>query len=79
MNKSSCALVAALAVAVAFPVPADAAPARESLGVAHAPADVTALECLRGGGMLIVAADGSGPGGFTKRCQGGTHDGETVV
>ncbi len=40
---------------------------------------MTALECVRGGGMIIVAAEGQGTGAFTKRCQGGTHDGETIV
>ncbi|MBT2411284.1 hypothetical protein J7I94_12015 [Streptomyces sp. ISL-12] len=71
MHKSSCALVAALAVALAFPVPsADAAAVR-------VPGDVTAIECLEGGGSLLVEWDGQG--GFVRQCQGGVHDGEALV
>lgn len=43
---------------------------------AAAPADVGAGECIAGGGMIVIATEGSG---FTMRCSGGTHDGETVV
>ncbi|MEU4659571.1 hypothetical protein AB0G32_37525 [Streptomyces sp. NPDC023723] len=71
MYKSSWALIAALAVVLACP----AGPARA--GTARVPADVTATECLRGGGLLLVLWDGQG--GWLKQCQGGTHDGETVV
>ncbi|CAL9342515.1 hypothetical protein SUDANB145_00295 [Streptomyces sp. enrichment culture] len=72
MHKSSCALVAALAVVLVFPVPsADAA------ALPRVPGDVTAVECLRGGGSLLVEWDGQG--GFTRRCQGGVHDGEALV
>lgn len=73
MSKSSC--VGALAVALALAV--GPAPAAVTDAVA-APVDVTASECLRGGGMIIVAADGEG-GAFTQRCQGGVHDGETIL
>ncbi|MBD9735553.1 hypothetical protein IGX29_27870 [Streptomyces sp. H28] len=43
---------------------------------AAAPADVGAGECVAGGGMIVISAEDSG---FTMRCSGGTHDGETVV
>lgn len=48
-------------------------------GAAGAPLDVTAGECIQGGGMIIIIADGTAPGGFSKTCQGGTHDGETII
>ncbi|WP_320774652.1 hypothetical protein [Streptomyces sp. CRN 30] len=75
MRKSSYALAAALAVAVACSAPAaGAAPER---GTVLAPADVSPAQCLAGGGILRVSADGRG--GFVKTCQGGTHDGENLV
>jgi hypothetical protein len=49
---------------------------------AHAatlPADVTASQCVAGGGMIIISAVGDGAQGYTKRCMGGVHDGETVI
>ncbi|MGP2436277.1 hypothetical protein [Streptomyces sp. JW3] len=71
MYKSSCALIAALAVVLACPVASAQAVA------ARVPLDVTATECLRGGGSFLVLWDGQG--GWIKQCQGGTHDGETIV
>ncbi|MEU3948815.1 hypothetical protein [Streptomyces sp. NPDC029526] len=44
-----------------------------------APADVSARECIAGGGMIVVSAQGPGGQTFTMRCSGGVHDGETVV
>ncbi|MBQ1095193.1 hypothetical protein ACIQ1J_09135 [Streptomyces sp. NPDC097107] len=76
MRKSSWAVVAALALSVLCAAPAEAAVSR----AAHLPVDVTATECIRGGGVIIISVDGSsGTGSFTKRCQGGTHDGESVT
>ncbi|AXE83437.1 MULTISPECIES: hypothetical protein [unclassified Streptomyces] len=49
---------------------------------AHAaarPADVTASQCIAGGGMIIISAVGNGSESYTKRCEGGIHDGQTVV
>jgi hypothetical protein len=43
------------------------------------PADVTASQCVAGGGMIIISAVGDGAQGYTKRCMGGVHDGETVI
>ncbi|MEU9554027.1 hypothetical protein [Streptomyces fumanus] len=68
MKKPSYLWAAGLAVALLGPVPVAAA----------APGDVTATECLRGGGLLVIAADGP-DGTLTKHCRGGSHDGETVV
>lgn len=69
MHKPSCALIAALA-ADALAVPsADAA--------GRVPLDVTATEYLRGGGSFLVHRDGQG--GWIGQCQGGTHDGETII
>ncbi|MDT0386422.1 MULTISPECIES: hypothetical protein [Streptomyces] len=62
------ALLAALALT------ALAAPAR----AAALPADVTASQCIAGGGMIIISAVGDGSP-WTKRCMGGIHDGQTVV
>ncbi|MEJ1202690.1 MULTISPECIES: hypothetical protein [unclassified Streptomyces] len=75
MRKSSWAAVAALALSVLSAAPAEAAVSR----AVHLPVDVTATECIQGGGVIIISVDGSGTGSFTKRCQGGTHDGETVT
>ncbi|WP_432057350.1 hypothetical protein [Streptomyces sp. bgisy022] len=44
-----------------------------------APADVSAGECVAGGGVIVVSAQGPGAQTFTMRCSGGVHDGETVV
>ncbi|MFB6553925.1 hypothetical protein [Streptomyces sp. NPDC056405] len=75
MRKSSWAVVAALVLSVLCAAPAEAAVSR----AAHLPVDVTATECIQGGGVIIISVDGSGTGSFTKRCQGGTHDGESVT
>ncbi|GGX28769.1 hypothetical protein [Streptomyces lomondensis] len=69
MRELSYALLTALVLA------APAAPAR---AVAR-PADVTASQCIAGGGMIIISAVGDGSQGWTKRCAGGVHDGRTVV
>jgi hypothetical protein len=77
MRKSTWAVVAALTVPVLC-----AAPAEASVSVsrtASLPADVTATECVQGGGVIIISVDQSGTGSFTKRCQGGVHDGESVT
>lgn len=74
MRESSWAVVAALAVSVLCAAPAAAAVPRAT----HLPGDVTASECLRGGGVILISADGEGTGSFTARCQGGSHDGETI-
>ncbi|MFD5157183.1 hypothetical protein ACFWMJ_03785 [Streptomyces hawaiiensis] len=63
------ALLAALA-ASALAVPPTAA---------ALPADVTASQCVAGGGMIIISAVGEGSQSYTKRCMGGVHDGETVL
>ncbi|CAL9617973.1 hypothetical protein [Streptomyces sp. enrichment culture] len=47
--------------------------------VAAAPADVSARECIAGGGVIVVSAQGPGAQTFTMHCSGGVHDGETVV
>jgi hypothetical protein len=80
MNKSSWAPAAVLAVSVlCAAAPASAAAQDLPQGAAGAPLDVTAGECVQGGGMIIIIADGTAPGGFSKTCQGGTHDGETII
>jgi hypothetical protein len=66
---------AALALSLLCAAPEAAAAA----GAARLPAEVTASECVQGGGVIIISVDGSGTGSFTKRCQGGTHDGESVT
>ncbi|MFJ8595277.1 hypothetical protein [Streptomyces sp. NPDC093598] len=63
------ALVTALAVSVL------AVPCR----AAALPADVTASQCIAGGGSIVISAVGDGWQAYTKRCVGGVHDGETVV
>ncbi|MFI0269457.1 hypothetical protein [Streptomyces luteogriseus] len=68
MRKLSYTLLAALAAsALAVPVTA-----------AALPADVTASQCVAGGGMIVISAVGDGSQGYTKRCMGGVHDGQTV-
>jgi hypothetical protein len=69
MTRLPYALLTALAVASL------AAPAH----AAARPADVTASQCIAGGGMIIISAVGDGSHSFTKRCEGGVHDGETVL
>ncbi|MFH9011800.1 hypothetical protein ACH4C6_10515 [Streptomyces sp. NPDC017943] len=63
------AVIAALALS-AFALPAHAA---------VLPADVTPSQCIAGGGMIIISAVGQGDDGYTKRCEGGIHDGQTVT
>ncbi|MFE0811217.1 hypothetical protein ACFW4M_11485 [Streptomyces sp. NPDC058794] len=75
MRKSLWAVVAALTVPVLCAAPAAASGSPD----AHLPADVTATECIQGGGLIVVSVDQSGTGSFTKRCQGGVHDGESVT
>ncbi|GAA4789783.1 hypothetical protein [Streptomyces ziwulingensis] len=77
MKKSSYASAAVLALAVALGAPAAAAAQR--CGPARGPADVSASQCLAGGGLIIISSDGSGSGTFTQHCHGGSHDGETIV
>ncbi|MDG9715387.1 hypothetical protein [Streptomyces sp. DH24] len=83
MKMSSQLLVAALTVTALSAGTAQAAglPAQDltARGTAQLPADVSARDCVQGGGMIIVAASGDGANSFTKRCQGGTHDGETIT
>lgn len=40
-------------------------------------ADISAQECVRGGGLVIINAVGDGT--YTKYCEGGAHDGETIT
>lgn len=75
MRKSSWAVGAALAASVLCGAWAQAAVAH----VPYAPRDVTADECLRGGGLIVVSADGEQPGSFTRLCRGGVHDGQSVT
>jgi hypothetical protein len=81
MRKSSWASAVVLAVSVlcAAPVQASAAQGLSDAvgrGTARVPAGVTSSECVQGGG--IIMADSAAPNGFSMRCQGGTHDGETI-
>ncbi|MDQ0710955.1 hypothetical protein QFZ55_000407 [Streptomyces luteogriseus] len=43
------------------------------------PADVTASQCIAGGGMIVISAVGDVSQGYTKRRMGGVHDGQTVL
>jgi hypothetical protein len=85
MRESSWSVIAALTLAVLCAAPAEAAVTRAlaadsgALRATRLPSDVTATQCIQGGGVIIVSVDGTGTGTFTKRCQGGTHDGETVL
>ncbi|MER6166225.1 hypothetical protein [Streptomyces violaceorubidus] len=75
MRKSSCTVIAALALSVMC-----ATGARAS--VPHAPglpSEVTATECVEGGGVIVISADSDGSGSFTTLCQGGIHDGQAVT
>ncbi|MFG3112487.1 hypothetical protein [Streptomyces tendae] len=75
MRKSSCTVIAALAVSVLCATGARASVPR----VASLPGEVTASECVAGGGVIIISADGDGTGSFTSLCRGGTHDGQTIT
>ncbi|MFJ6557041.1 hypothetical protein ACIQNT_33200 [Streptomyces luteogriseus] len=70
MRKLPYALLAAALAASALAVPATAA---------ALPVDVTASQCVAGGGMIVISAVGDGVQGYTKRCMGGVHDGRTVL
>ncbi|MFD5285330.1 hypothetical protein [Streptomyces rubrogriseus] len=73
MRKSSCTVVAALALSVLGATGAEAsAPRAPSVA-----SDVTATECLQGGGGIVVTADGAGA--LTAFCRGGIHDGQIVT
>ncbi|OMI91793.1 hypothetical protein BSZ07_02655 [Streptomyces sp. M1013] len=75
MRKSSCTVLAALALSVLCATGARAA-------VPHAPSlpsDVTATECVQGGGVIVISADGDGTGSFTTICRGGVHDGQAIT
>ncbi|MFD0318952.1 hypothetical protein [Streptomyces flavalbus] len=50
-----------------------------SAGPAHAAADVSAYECVQGGGVIVISAVEGSTDTFTKRCVGGLHDGETIT
>ncbi|MFD5233775.1 hypothetical protein ACFWJ5_35660 [Streptomyces qaidamensis] len=69
MRTLSYALLAALA-ATALAAPATAA---------ALPADVTASQCVAGGGMIVISAVGDGSPSYSKRCMGGVHEGETIL
>ncbi|KAF2775648.1 hypothetical protein ACFWQ6_27350 [Streptomyces coelicoflavus] len=75
MRKSSCTVIAALAVWALSAAGAEAAVLR----VPDLPGEVTATECIQGGGVIIISADGDGTGSFTTLCRGGIHDGQTVT
>ncbi|MFJ3037647.1 MULTISPECIES: hypothetical protein [Streptomyces] len=75
MRKSSCTVIAALAVSVLCATGARASVPR----AASLPAEVTASQCVAGGGVIVISADGDGTGSFTSLCRGGTHDGQTIT
>ncbi|GAA2573693.1 MULTISPECIES: hypothetical protein [Streptomyces] len=75
MRKSSWTAIAALAVSVLCAAGAQAA----ERGAPARPGEVTATECVRGGGVIVISADGDGTGSFTRLCSGGAHDGQTVT
>ncbi|MHC3469457.1 hypothetical protein ACYF6T_12140 [Streptomyces sp. 7R007] len=74
MKMSLGILAGALTVSVCSTAAATQAAAASS--VVHRPADVSASECIRGGGVIIINASGDGP--YLTYCEGGTHDGETI-
>ncbi|MFF0644423.1 hypothetical protein ACFYVV_12525 [Streptomyces tendae] len=73
MRKSSCTVIAALAVSVLCATGARASVPR----AAGLPGEVTASQCVAGGGVIIISEDGTGS--FTSLCRGGTHDGQTIT
>ena len=75
MRKSSCTVIAAVALWILCATEAEAA----EPGAPGLPGEVTATECIEGGGVIIISADGDGTGAFTTLCRGGTHDGQTVT
>ncbi|CAM5226869.1 hypothetical protein SVIOM342S_08210 [Streptomyces violaceorubidus] len=66
MRKSSCTVIAALAVSLLGTSGAHASMPR----AAHLPGDVTATECIEGGGVEIIisARTGGGTGAHSRRC-----------
>lgn len=76
MRNSSWAVAAAVALSVLCAAPAAAAAGPRAT---HLPGGVTATQCVRGGGMIIITADSEAAGSLTARCQGGTHHGETII
>ncbi|MEV8127412.1 hypothetical protein AB0P07_25555 [Streptomyces sp. NPDC085944] len=75
MRKSSCTMIAAVALWLLCAAGAGAA----ELGAPGLLRQVTATECIEGGGVIIISADGDGTGSFTTLCRGGIHDGQTVT
>ncbi|WP_030185301.1 hypothetical protein [Streptomyces violaceorubidus] len=75
MRKSSCTVIAALALSVLCATGARASVPRAPV----LPSEVTATECVEGGGVIVISADGDGSGAFTTLCQGGVHDGQAVT
>ncbi|AIV32432.1 hypothetical protein LMJ38_33445 [Streptomyces sp. R1] len=75
MRKSSCTVIAAVTLWILCAAGAEAA----EPGAPGLPGEVTATECIEGGGVIIISADGDGTGSFTALCRGGTHDGQTVT
>ncbi|MGW3097112.1 hypothetical protein ACWDCC_27210 [Streptomyces sp. NPDC001102] len=76
------ALAASLSLSAgAIPAVASSAqePARErtARSTTEVFADVSAQECVRGRGVIIINALGDGT--YTEHCEGGTHDGETIT
>ncbi|MEV2256499.1 hypothetical protein AB0I94_39185 [Streptomyces sp. NPDC050147] len=76
MRDSSWAVVPALTLSLLCAAPAAAAAEPRAT---HLPGDVTANQCIRGGGMIIISADSEGTGRLRARCQGGIHNGETIT
>ncbi|MFI8234841.1 hypothetical protein ACIGDI_39200 [Streptomyces sp. NPDC085900] len=86
MKLSPAIVVVALTTALCF----GAAPVQAAAPVVQKPpqsstagsttqvfADISAQECVRGGGVIIINAVGDST--YTKYCEGGTHDGETIT
>ncbi|MCM1938142.1 hypothetical protein NC239_07900 [Streptomyces sp. G3] len=75
MRKSSCTVVAAVALWILCAAGAEAA----EPGAPGLLGKVTATECIEGGGVIIISAAGDGTGSFTTLCRGGAHDGQTIT
>jgi hypothetical protein len=75
MRESSWTAVAALALSIPCVPGAEAA----LLRAPRLSGDVTATECVRGGGVLVIPAGGEGAGPVSTRCRGGTHDGQAIT
>ncbi|MFE6281058.1 hypothetical protein [Streptomyces sp. NPDC057877] len=82
MKTSPPALAVALTVSLlsagSVPAAALSAPAPTVRSAPTTAADISAGECVRGGGMIIISSNADGTNSFTKRCQGGVHDGQTI-